>query len=83
MELIARTPKQVGDLIRRERRRQGLTQAELGARVQLRQATISKLEAGEPATQMRVLFDVLAALRLELALQPRSRADATDIEDLF
>jgi HTH-type transcriptional regulator/antitoxin HipB len=83
MELIARTPKQVGDLIRRERRRQGLTQAELGARVQLRQATISKLEAGEPATQMRVLFDVLAALKLELALQPRSRADATDIEDLF
>jgi hypothetical protein len=33
------------------RRNAGLTQAELGKRIGLRQATISKLEKGEPATQ--------------------------------
>lgn len=83
MEHIARTPKQLGAVIRRERRRQNLTQEQLGARVRLRQATISKLEAGEPATQLRTLLNVLMALELELTVRSRTRTTTDAIEDIF
>jgi HTH-type transcriptional regulator / antitoxin HipB len=49
----------------------------------MRGRTISKLEAGEPATQIRVLIDTLAALDLELVIQPRSKASIAEIEDNF
>lgn len=48
-----------------------------------RQATVSKLEAGEPATQLRMLMDAIAALDLELVLRPRTKVSAKAIEDLF
>jgi HTH-type transcriptional regulator/antitoxin HipB len=54
-----------------------------GARRTSPQATVSKLEAGEPATQLRILMDALAALDLELVIRPRSKMSAEAIEDLF
>jgi HTH-type transcriptional regulator/antitoxin HipB len=48
-----------------------------------RQATVSKLESGEPATQLKTLMDALAALDLELVIRPRSQAGPEDIEDTF
>jgi HTH-type transcriptional regulator/antitoxin HipB len=48
-----------------------------------RQATVSKLEAGGPATQLRTLIDALAALDLELVIRPRTKSSAKGIEDLF
>jgi len=83
MTIIIRTPKQAGAAIRRIRRQQSLNQTELGEKMHARQATVSKLEAGEPATQLRILMDALAALDLELVVRPRSSADNQDIEDLF
>jgi HTH-type transcriptional regulator / antitoxin HipB len=83
MEQIGRTEKQIGAVIRRKRRQLRLTQQELGSKIQLRQATISKLEAGEPATQLRTLLDALAALDLELVIRPRSKASTDQIEDIF
>ncbi len=83
MAIIARTPKQIGDAIRRWRRQEKLTQSQLGDRMSARQATVSKLEAGEPATQLRTLMDALAALDLELVVQPRNKGAASSIEDLF
>ena len=47
----------------------------------VRQATVSKLEAGEPATRMEVFFDALTALKLELVSSTRG-GDA-DFADLF
>lgn len=79
----ARTVKQLGAIIRRERRRQGLTQTQLGAKIGLRQATISKLEAGEPATQLRTLLDALTALNLEIHVAPRRKTSSDEIESLF
>ena len=81
MEQIARTPKQLGAAIRRRRRRTGLTQTLLGEQTQLRQATISALENGEPGTQLRTLLDVMAALGLEIVI--RERSSGRDIEDVF
>ena len=83
MKQTARTAKQLGAIIRRERRRQGLTQTQLGAKFGLRQATISKLEAGEPATQLRTLLDALAALGLEVLIDKRERTSVDEIESLF
>lgn len=82
-EQIARTEKQLGAILRRARKRAGLTQGGLGNRIHLRQGTISRLEAGEPAVQLRTLMEALSALELELVLRPRSRGSAADIEDLF
>jgi len=79
----ARTAKQIGAIIRRARRNAGLTQTELGKRIGLRQATVSKLEAGQPATRLSTLLDVLTALRLEIIIDKRVSASAKDLEDLF
>lgn len=82
-EQIARTEKQLGAILRRARKQQGLTQGRLGGHVHLRQGTVSRLEAGEPAVQLRTLMEALAALNLELVVRPRSQGSAADIEDLF
>lgn len=82
MDQIARTPKQLGAAIRRKRRSEGLSQTELGTKTNLRQATISALENGEPGTQLRTVIDAMAALGLEMVIRERSRADES-IEDLF
>lgn len=82
MEQIARTSKQIGAAIRRRRRSAGLSQAELGAKTNLRQATISSLESGEPGTQLRTLIDAMGALGLELVIRERSKA-GQNIEDVF
>ena len=83
MDTIARTPQQLGAGIRRYRRQKNLTQGDLGEKMHARQATVSKLEAGEPATQLRILMDALAALDLELVIRPRTTVSADAIEDLF
>jgi HTH-type transcriptional regulator/antitoxin HipB len=83
MDILSRTPKQLGAGIRRYRRQKGLTQGGLGDLMHARQATVSKLESGEPATQLRILMDALAALDLELVIRPRSKVSTQEIEDLF
>lgn len=80
---IARTPKQIGNAVRRRRRSLGLNQKDLGNKTHLRQATISGLEAGEPGTQLRTLFEVLTALNMELVIRPRTKASKEEIEELF
>jgi HTH-type transcriptional regulator / antitoxin HipB len=83
MDTIARTPKQLGAGIRRYRRQKSLTQGSLGELMHARQATVSKLESGEPATQLRILMDAVAALDLELVIRPRTKGTTQEIEDLF
>lgn len=82
-EHIVRTEKQLGATLRRTRKQAGVTQAALGDRIHLRQGTVSRLEAGEPAAQVRTLMDILSALGLELVVRPRSLGSAADVEDLF
>lgn len=82
-EQIARTPNQIGAAVRRRRRAMGMNQNEVSTKTQLRQATVSGLEAGEPGTQLRTLFNVLTALNLELVIRPRTKASTDKIEDMF
>jgi HTH-type transcriptional regulator / antitoxin HipB len=78
---LIRSSRMAGLAVKRARLAQGLTQAALAAKVGIRQATISKLEAGEPATRMHILIDVLAALGMELQSMPRSTG--SEIQDIF
>ncbi len=80
MHDLARTPKQIGTLIRRQRKRLGMSQSALGDRCGLRQETISLIETGNPATRLDTLLGVLAALELEFLVAVRSRgADPRDL----
>lgn len=83
MNDLARTPKQIGTLLQRARKRRGWTQSDLAARAGLRQATISGIETGDTPARLDSILAVLAALDLELAIAPRSKGKASDIEDLF
>jgi HTH-type transcriptional regulator/antitoxin HipB len=71
----ARDPKQIGNLIRRARKRQALSQKALGDKSGLRQETISLIENGNPASRIATLLAVLAALDLEFQITPRSKWD--------
>jgi HTH-type transcriptional regulator/antitoxin HipB len=79
----ARNPNQIGAIIREQRRARSLTQAQLGELIGRRQATISKLEKGDAGIQLGTLFDVLAALNLDLAVSPRSAGSRDTIESVF
>lgn len=83
METIARSAKDLADIIQRYRKNRKLTQNDLGARMRVRQATVSNLEAGEDATRLKTVMDALAALELELVVRPRTVKSAQDIGDLF
>ena len=83
MEQIARTPKQIGDALRRRRRLLGINQTSLAQKIKLRQATISSVEGGEPGTQLRTLLDMMSALDLEFVIRPRTKASPSDIEEIF
>jgi len=80
MSDLARDPKQFGNIIRRARKQIGLSQGELGEKAALRQATISLMEAGNPATRLENLLAVLAALDLEMHVTPRSKDWSNDPE---
>lgn len=83
MSDLARTPGQIGNLVRRTRKSRRLTQAQLGDRAGLRQETISLIETGNPAARLETILAVLAALDLELRIVPRSRGDAAELEEIF
>jgi HTH-type transcriptional regulator/antitoxin HipB len=82
MEKVARTPKQLGNLLRERRTELQLTQKELASRVGLRQSTVSALETSA-AVQATTLLSALAALDLEMVVRPRTKTSVQDIEALF
>jgi len=77
-----RTPKQIGSVLRAERRAKGMTQSAVASRAGLRQELVSKIESGSAGTSISAICAMLAALDVEFAVQPRGR-DAPDIEDIF
>ena len=73
MNNLARDPKQIGNIIRRARKKRTLSQKELGDQTGLRQETISLIENGNPAARIETLLAVLAALDLEFQIAVRSK----------
>ncbi len=74
MSELARSPQQIGNVVRRARKQRQLSQRELGEMTRLRQETISLIENGQTATSIETLLVILAALDLELQIVPRSKA---------
>ncbi|WP_306043790.1 helix-turn-helix domain-containing protein [Mameliella sp. MMSF_3455] len=83
MSDLARTPRQIGTLIQRIRKRRNWTQKQLAERAGLRQATISTIERGEKPAKLDSILAVLSALDLEFRIGERSKGDAGDIEEIF
>jgi HTH-type transcriptional regulator/antitoxin HipB len=83
MDQIARTTKDLGQTLRAARKAQGLTQAELAARAGVWQRTVSNIETSASGAKADTIFDLLAALDLELRIVPRSKMTPHDLEDIF
>lgn len=80
---LARNTKQIGAVIRRARKKLGITQKELGEKVGIWQVTVSLIENGESGARIDTLLSILAALDLEFQIVPRSRDLHADIERNF
>lgn len=80
---IARSPEQLGRLIQGYRHKRGLNQTQLADLAGLRQEMVSKIETGQDGVRLGTIYDLLAALDLEMTLTPRSKSSAADIEDIF
>ena len=83
MSQLARDEKQIGSIIRRRRKQLKLSQSQLGKKSGVRQALVSIVESGNPATKIKTILSILAALDLEFQIQERSNADSFNIEDIF
>lgn len=83
MRHTARTPGQIGDVIRRLRTMKGMTQAELADRAGTVQKRISIIESGHPGTKIDIICDILAALDFDIVITERNKREPPDIEDLF
>lgn len=83
VDSIVRTPAALGAALRRQRKRLRLSQGQLGERINLRQATISALEAGGADAKLSTLMATMAALGLEIVVRPRSTVRDSDIEAAF
>jgi HTH-type transcriptional regulator/antitoxin HipB len=73
MAELGRSPEQIGNAIRRARKKRGMSQSELGERAGLRQETISLIENGNPAAKLETILVVFSALDLELQIAPRAQ----------
>ncbi len=78
-----RSAKQLGALIREERRRRQMSQQELADMVGTGQKTISAIENGNEGATLETIFRLLAVLKLEIELSPRSLGSAKSISDVF
>lgn len=67
------SPETLGLALRAERKNKGMSQKAVGHSVGMEQHTISKIEKGNPGTELNTLFRLLAALDLELSVQPRQK----------
>ncbi len=83
MDQIARTTKDLGNALRQARKARSLTQAELASRAGIWQRTVSNIETSASGAKVDTIFELLAALDLELHIVPRSKMSPGDLEDIF
>lgn len=77
------SPESLGQALRAERKKKGLSQKAVGHSVGMEQHTISKIEKGNPGTELNTLFRLLAALDLEVTVQPRQKTATEGKGDLW
>jgi HTH-type transcriptional regulator/antitoxin HipB len=77
MEFPIRTPNQLGAVLRGQRRKKKLTQADTGTKVGLRQNAVSTIEADSGRSSVGRLFKLLSALELELVVREKGQRKGT------
>lgn len=77
MENFVFTPQQLAHVLRSRRKALNLTQKEVAGLVGLLPKTVSALETVPDRCSVKSLRYLLAALRLELVLNPKSDGEAT------
>ena len=83
MTTLIRSAKALGNLIQRERKQKGWSQAELGDRVAMRQSAVSMIEKGQAALKLDTLMTIMAALDLDLHVGPRAKGSTKDFVDML
>ena len=71
MDYVARTPAQLGPILKSLRAERGLSQQKAGAKVGLKQATVSTIESHAAHTSVDTLYKLLSALGLELVVRDK------------
>ena len=66
---LARSPEQIGNAIRRARKKSGMSQSELGEKTGLRQGTISQIEKGHAAAKLENDFSCAVSAWLGVSNQ--------------
>ncbi|MDB5971707.1 MAG: helix-turn-helix protein [Hydrocarboniphaga sp.] len=72
MDYVARTPEQLGQILKSCRIERKLTQQAAGTKVGLKQSTVSVVESDAARTSVETLYKLLSALQLELVLRDRN-----------
>lgn len=72
MNYAAHTPRQMGQILRGQRKSQELMQKEAARLVGLLPKTISKLELATETATIESLYKLLSALQLELVVRSKS-----------
>ncbi len=74
-DFVARTPRQMGAILRGFRRERRLTQKGVGTRSGLPQAAISQIESDPATTGLSRIYRILSALDLEIVVRTRRSGD--------
>ena len=82
MTTIARSPRDLGNLIQRARLARHWTQTDLARLAGLRQELVSRIETGHEGVRLASIYALLAALGLELMVGTRA-SGAAGIADVF
>ena len=76
--LMLQTPAQLADHLRSFRKARGLTQAQLGRLVGMDQTRITRIERNPDRVSVRILLQLLAALKVRVLLQPSDSSKAVE-----
>jgi HTH-type transcriptional regulator / antitoxin HipB len=72
--VVVRTPKDIGALIRSRRRSLGLSQADLASKLGTSRLWITEIERGKPRASLVLVLQAVAALGLELTTDDEGKS---------
>lgn len=71
--MLIHSPNDLAKMISSQRKRTKLSQADAGAKVGLKQTTLSHFEKNPENSQINTLFRILSALDLEIHINPKPK----------
>jgi HTH-type transcriptional regulator/antitoxin HipB len=80
MDIVTRTPQQLGQSLKARRAKLKLSQTEVGAKVGMKQNTVSVLEISTSSSSVESLFKVISALGLELIVRDKVKSTSSTQE---